>query len=280
MFMSHDGCRLQITRWGESGPVCIFLHGSGEGRFVWDDFAPTLAPHYQSLTVDLRGHGDSDWDASRTYRIESYVRDIVGLLDELGNDFTVVGHSLGGRVAAHVVAKLRTSKRARALVLVDAGPDLQPEAAARIRSDFKEAHRIYATVDDYFDWLEPRRALIPTENLRRFAHRSLRPRHDGTFELKSDPTIVDQHDQEDGDAALWTALSQITCPTLVLRGIGSSVLTHDVAQRIARTLPRGHLHTISGAGHALVMENAEGFAKVTRSFLERVGAEAKGLLKP
>jgi pimeloyl-ACP methyl ester carboxylesterase len=266
-FNSYDGCQLQITRWGQNGPACIFLHGSGEGRYIWDDFAPTLAPQFQSLIVDLRGHGDSDWDPAGRYNFEAYVKDMVRLIDELRlKNFAIVGHSLGGRIAAHVAAA--RAEGLFALVIVDSGPALQKEGTARIRSDFKESHQVYATIDDYADWLERRRGLVPKEKLRHFALRSLRPRPDGAFELRSDPTLLD-HPDNDTDEALWRALAEVRCPALVLRGIASSVLTNEVAERVAGTLPQGRLCTITGAGHGLVVENPEAFASATRQFLRQ-----------
>jgi pimeloyl-ACP methyl ester carboxylesterase len=266
-FTSYDGCRLQLYRWGRGGPACIFLHGFGEGSYVWDDFAPAIAPHYQSVAIDLRGHGDSDWDVARPHDFDAYVRDVLCLIDELGlTHVAIIGHSLGGSVATHVAAS--RSSEVFALVLVESGPGLRQEGVARMRADFQQARRNYAAVEDYVDWLEKRRALVPREKIREFARRSLRLRPDGAFELKCDPRIMDQPDRDDADTALWNAIAQVRCPVLVMRGIASSVFTRDIATKVTKAFARGRLHTIDRAGHGLIAENPEAFASAVREFLD------------
>jgi pimeloyl-ACP methyl ester carboxylesterase len=267
-FTSYDGCRLQVYRWGQDGPACIFLHGFGEGSYIWDDFAPTIVPQYRSVAIDLRGHGDSDWGVLRPYDFDSYVRDVVCLIDELGlTHVAIIGHSLGGSVATHAAAS-RTNE-VFALVLVESGPGLRQDGIARMRSDFKQAHQNYAAIEDYVDWLEKRRTLVPREKIRQFARRSLRLRPDGAFELKCDPRIVEEPDRDNADTALWNAIAQVRCPTLVMRGVASSVLTKDIATKVTKAFARGRLHTIDRAGHGLIAENPEAFADAVREFLDR-----------
>jgi esterase len=265
-FSSHDGCRLQLHRWGKHGPVCIFLHGFGEGSYIWDDLAPTILPQYQSIVVDLRGHGDSDWDRSRRYHLDAYVKDIDFLIDELRlKCVAIVGHSLGGRVATRIAAA--RPAEVFAAVLVDSGPELRPEGVARIHADFRESNQVYATIEHYVEWLQQRRILVVREKLLAFAVRSLRRRTDGTFELKADPRIADQTGHPDADAALWKAIAKVNCPTLVLRGAASSVLAHDAAVKTMRAFPKAQLRTIDRAGHGLIAENPKAFADAVRKFL-------------
>lgn len=265
-FTSHDGCRLQIHRWGQDGRACIFLHGFGEGSYIWDDFAPTMAPQYQSIVVDLRGHGDSDWDVLHPHDFDSYVKDVICLIDELRlTQVAIIGHSLGGTVATHVAAS--RPNEVFALVVVESGPGLRQQGVARMRADFKEAQRSYATIEDYVDWLQQRRTLVPREKIRQFARRSLRLRPDGAFELKCDPRIIDQPARANADTALWNAIAQVRCPALVVRGMASSVLNKDLATKVTKAFARGRLHTIERAGHGLITENPEAFAGAVREFL-------------
>ena len=52
----------------------LLLHGFGNDAHIWDDFAPAVAPHYRTLALDHRGHGDSAWDASAATSYEMMVR--------------------------------------------------------------------------------------------------------------------------------------------------------------------------------------------------------------
>jgi pimeloyl-ACP methyl ester carboxylesterase len=178
----------------------------------------------------------------------------------------IIGHSLGGSVATHVAAS--RSNEVFALVLVESGPGLRQEGVARMRADFKQARRNYAAIEDYVDWLEKRRALVPREKVRQFARRSLRLRPDGAFELKCDPRIMDQPDRDDADTALWNAIAKVRCPVLVMRGIASSVFTKEIATKVTKAFARGRLHTIDRAGHGLIAENPEAFASAVREFLD------------
>jgi pimeloyl-ACP methyl ester carboxylesterase len=265
-FTSHDGCRLQVHRWGKSGPACILLHGFGEGSYIWEDFAPANLAKYQSIVVDLRGHGDSESDPSRRYQLDSYVKDIELLIDELDlKRFAIVGHSLGGLIAIHVAAA--RPEQVLAVVIVESGPLLRREALARIRADFRESHRIYPTIAEYTDWLRQRRVLVSAEKMSVLAARSLRRRFDGRFEPKADLGIADQAEPPEAEAALWKAVAKVVCPTLVLRGAASSVLAHEAALRTMLAFRQAQLSTINRAGHGLIVENAKAFADVVRVFL-------------
>lgn len=266
--ISYDGCGLQLYRWGQSGPACILLHGFAEGSYVWDDFAAAMAPKYRPIAVDLRGHGDSDWDVSHRYSSESYARDIVFLINELRlSQFAIIGHSLGGRIATYVAAAC--GDEVAALVLVDAAPELRRAGTARIRFEFTESRRTYAAIEEYADRLERQRPLVPRKTLLRFASRALRLRPDGAFELKADPNIIAESGRPDSDAGFWKAIAAVTCPTLLLRGVVSSVLSDDNAQTVAAAFARGELRTIDRAGHGLVAENPNEFADVALEFLDR-----------
>ena len=262
--ISHDGCRLQVHRWGSDGPACIFLHGFGEGGYIWDDFAPTVVPQYWSIVIDLRGHGDSDWDPSRQYNADCYIRDVHFLIDELGlKRVAIVGHSLGGSIALRVAAA--RPAEVFALVLVDSGPELRQDGVARIRSDFRESHRVYPTVGDYVAWLEQRRVLLRRETLQRFAFRSLRTRPDRGFDLKADRWILNQRSEAADE--LWKVIAEVSCPALVLRGVASSVLAREAAIKTMRAFRRAQLLTIDRAGHGLIAENPEAFSDAAHRFL-------------
>jgi len=94
-----DGITLNLLEWSSDGIPLLFLHGFGNEAHIWDDFAPVVAPHYRTLAMDHRGHGDSDWDAEGRYEHDAMVDDVETALDALGIErFVLVGHSLGGQL--------------------------------------------------------------------------------------------------------------------------------------------------------------------------------------
>jgi 3-oxoadipate enol-lactonase len=115
-----DGTRIACYSGGDpSKPPLVLLHALGENATSWDAVAERLAPHFSLLTLDLRGHGVSDWPG--TYSHELIRDDVVGVLDALGlRDVVLVGHSLGG-VVALLVAMQRPDRVAR-LVVEDVVP--------------------------------------------------------------------------------------------------------------------------------------------------------------
>jgi pimeloyl-ACP methyl ester carboxylesterase len=90
---------------GRGGSACILIHGFGEGAYVWNRFSPSISQLFRTLSIDLRGHGDSSWDQTGQYPIQRHVTDVVGLIDALQlKRFVIVGHSLRGKIAIRIAA--------------------------------------------------------------------------------------------------------------------------------------------------------------------------------
>lgn len=84
----------------EAGPPLLFLHGIGNARDTWFNWAMQLAPRGRVLTLDFRGHGHSA--RATRYHLADYVSDAAAALEWLGEPTRVVGHSLGGTVAGRL----------------------------------------------------------------------------------------------------------------------------------------------------------------------------------
>src|SRR5712664_3658288 len=89
--------RLHYLEWGGSGAPILFLHGGGLTAHTWDCVAAMLRDRYRCVSLDQRGHGDSEWSPVIDYRVASHVGDIEGLIDLLKLDRPIlVGQSMGG----------------------------------------------------------------------------------------------------------------------------------------------------------------------------------------
>ena len=81
-----DGVTLTADAEGAwSGPAVLLLHGGGQTRQSWGGTSQVLADAgFLALTVDQRGHGESDWAADGNYGISAYARDVRAVASQLG----------------------------------------------------------------------------------------------------------------------------------------------------------------------------------------------------
>lgn len=273
------GNRLHLLEWSREGVPMLLLHGFGNDAHIWDDFAPTVAPHYRTLALDHRGHGDSDWDPELRYDHESLVADVEAVADALGLErLVLIGHSLGGRIATLFAG--RHPERMAGLVIVDIGPEVDARGRMRIRQDVEASVApTFESVDAYARALSLAYPAGRPDAIQRMARHALRRRDDGRYELKMDPALrgamgspesAEQASarEEESEKALWDALAAIPCPTLVVRGAASDILAPEVADRMVDdVLANGRLAVVPQAGHSVMTDNPEGFRDAVAAFV-------------
>jgi pimeloyl-ACP methyl ester carboxylesterase len=273
------GLDLHLLEWSDEGIPLLLLHGFGNEAHIWDDFAPIVAPHYRTLALDHRGHGDSGWDPEQRYEHETMVADVETVTETLGIErLVLVGHSLGGRIATLFAGK--HPERMAGLVLVDIGPELDPRGLMRIRQDVEsDREPVFESLEEYARMLSLAYPATRPETLVRMATHSAKQRADGRYELKIDPALrgavgasETDEDRETRERemtqAQWSALERITCPTLVVRGAASDVFDPDVADRMTDdVLAKGKLAIVPRAGHSVMSDNPEGFNEAVAEFV-------------
>ncbi|MDJ0785618.1 MAG: alpha/beta hydrolase [Myxococcota bacterium] len=268
---------MSVLEWSQEGVPLVLIHGFGNDAHIWDDFAPTVAPYYRTLAIDLRGHGDSDHDPERRYDYAAHVADLEAVTAALGIErMVLVGHSLGGRVSTLFAAA--HPERLAGLVIVDAGPDLDVRGTSRIATDAeRHASSTFASPAEYGVLLARAYPASAPEVIDRMARHGVRERPDGRFERKTDPAFhgargaLSAEDREALEAetsrSLWEALSKIGCPTLLVRGAASDVLSPDTADRMEEVLSNGTLTLVPAASHSVMTDNPEGFAQAVNAFV-------------
>src|SRR5262245_48308875 len=107
-YATVNGLRIHYLAWSTPGnKPLVLLHGISRVAHTFDHAAPHFASDHHVIAIDMRGHGDSDWDPRAAYLVEDYAKDVEALIDQLGMKSVVLwGASTGGRVA-QVIAGAR-----------------------------------------------------------------------------------------------------------------------------------------------------------------------------
>jgi pimeloyl-ACP methyl ester carboxylesterase len=264
--------RFHCVEWESAArlPV-LFLHGGCLNARTWDVVCLALRECYRCLALDQRGHGDSDWSASREYTIEAHLHDLEMAADALGLDrFVLVGHSMGGVNAISYAAS--HPERVAALVLVDVGPEFREAGGAQIRRFVTEVPRA-STLDDFVERAVAFNPYRDRRLLRRSLQHNLKPLPDGRWAWKYDPALVGRFDLAEMAARmrrLWGLVPRIDSPTLVVRGARSTIYLDEDAATRARALPLGHWCRIDDAGHNVQGDNPRALAEAIVDFLRGV----------
>lgn len=273
------GLDIHLLEWSQQGVPLLLLHGFGNDAHIWDDFAPKVAPHYRTLAMDHRGHGDSAWDPDRAYDHDTMLRDVEAVTAALEIDrMVLVGHSLGGRISTLFAGA--HPERLAGLVLVDIGPELDARGIMRIRQETGEnVDPSFADMEEYERLLSLHYPAATPGALRRMAQHGLRRRDDGRYVLKMDPALrgafgatetpeeAIEREREMIEAQ-WKALERVQCPTLVVRGAASDVFSPEIADRMVDdVLANGRLAVVPQAGHSVMTDNPSGFNDAVLSFV-------------
>ncbi|MEW9515869.1 alpha/beta fold hydrolase [Streptomyces tubercidicus] len=105
VYVTADGVELAVRDYGGAGPAVLLLHGAGRTLEDWERVAPLLAEGHRVWAMDLRGHGRSG-DGAVPWTFEAAADDVTAVLTACGApDAVVVGHSMGGMVAARCLAR-------------------------------------------------------------------------------------------------------------------------------------------------------------------------------
>lgn len=257
---------------GADSPVLVFLHGGALSAHTWDLVCTALRNEYRCIALDQRGHGDSDWSEQMDYSREAHCRDIASFIDALWlGSVVLIGQSLGGLNAMTFAA--RNPSLVSALVLVDVGPELRAEGARKI-TNFVAGSTEPRPFEDFMQsaiTFNPRR---DPRLLRRSLLHNLKELPDGwTWKYDVRPFMDGSRRERTMQdlRTVWTDVHAIACPTLVVRGGESDVMTEEQAARFSAELEYGRWTTVSGAGHNVQGDEPRGLSAAIRTFLEDVG---------
>ena len=274
-FATVNGLRIHYLDWGDQKAMpMVLLHGLRSFAHDWDGVSREFSDRYRVIAVDQRGRGDSDWDPELNYHTRSYVSDLEQLVDQLGLErFVLIGHSMGG--ANTMVYASQHPDRVVAAVVEDMGP----RTAAPSTGGNRIARELENTPMEFASWAEAQamwreqRPLISEEAMRLRLENTLKELPGGKITWKYDLRGI-MKAMQDRDPArqvdLWPHVRGLHCPTLVLRGAMSDVLSGETAAEMAKANPNVRWAEVPNATHYIHDDNVEVFNKEVSRFLAEV----------
>ena len=272
VFEGFEGLRLVgDVRGDPDGWPVLFLHGGGQTRHAWGSTAVILAEQgWRTITLDLRGHGESDWAENGDYSFTAHCADCVAVVDQLGRPPVLVGASLGG--IASILAE-GTSDRtiSSALVLVDIAPRANLEGVKRITDFMKSGVDGFASLEDaaaaIAAYTPHRKRSTNLDGLKKV----LRQRGDRWY-WHWDPRIIDHGRTEVVpdrlSGLLEVASDNIFVPTLLVRGELSDIVTQEGVDELLARISDITVANVEGAAHMIAGDRNDAFSEAVISFLE------------
>jgi pimeloyl-ACP methyl ester carboxylesterase len=277
--------RLAARTVGEAGPRVVFVHGLfGQGK-NWTTIAKGLADRHRVTLLDLPNHGHSPWTDRVDYLDMAEL--VAAELEEFGEPVTLVGHSMGGKVAMQLA--LRRPELLRALVVVDIAPVSYPPSGGRTDDPDEEASPFGAYIEAMraldLDRLTTRddadaalKDAVPSRMVRSFLLQSL-VREGSSSQEGSTPRgwrwrlNLELLERDLGELRGFPeppAGAAFDGPVLWIAGANSAYVLDEDRPHMDALFPATRLVRIKKAGHWVHSEQPEVFLETLRRFLEVV----------
>lgn len=233
-YRGFAGVRLEAEVIGSADdPAVLLVHGAGQTRGVWAAVAEALEQAGRRvISLDLRGHGGSEWPADGRYDFGAMVEDLRAVLAQLGTRPVVVASTLGGWIASAALER-DAALLASGLVLVDVPLDLDRDVAQRIGARLREAA-----------------ALAPGQ-------------------AEWDPRLLDAFDSGAVTERLAGAPAATALPTLYVRGALSDLVSPGDAKAFVAQLPDGELAEVEDRSFVVTDDRGDALGGWLIDFLER-----------
>lgn len=252
----------------------VLLHGGGQTRHAWGSTARALVEAgFYAVSLDLRGHGDSDWDTNGDYSLDLHVEDLRSVLRQIPTKPAIVGASLGGFVALLTVGET-PSDVARQLVLVDVTPMVDPAGEARVFDFMNGYSQGFASVEEAADAVAAYLPHRPRPTSTAGLQRNLRLREDGRYYWHWDPRLFDRlHASPQLQLTRYEAAARnVRIPTLLVRGQRSELVTPDNVRHFLTLIPSAQYVDVAGAGHMVAGDRNDAFGAAVLSFLQQASS--------
>jgi pimeloyl-ACP methyl ester carboxylesterase len=264
-YIAGNGLRIHYLDWGTAGKQpLILLHGIARTAHNFDHLALRFTDKYHVISVDLRGHGDSEWSKEGAYFVEDYVSDLEALIEKLGlRNLLLWGNSTGGRVAQMIAG--RHPELVSAVVVEDVGPERPQTISNRRATRMSQEESGWASVDELLAKIKTDYTRTAEPVLRAFAEHGSKRRADGRIVWKRDPAILK------GFVAtkLWETIREIKAPIVYILGGASDIVPPETQEELKKALPQARIVTMPGLGHYPSDEKPDEFVAIVDEFFAR-----------
>jgi len=247
----------------------LFIHGLGASSLAWRDIPDALSQYFHTITIDLIGFGISEKPDTANYTIKGFSKFIKDFLKERieidkkeHKRINIVGHSLGGFIAAQVA--IENKKMIEKLVLIDSSGLL--ERPTQLLKDYRVAaaeinpvtryEKVKRVLEDLY--AGPSRLLPVAVDL--FEYTIERPGARHAFETAFDNSTTTQIEQKG-----FKQIDDIPC--LIIWGEKDNLIPIEYYYRFRQMLPKAKYETIADAGHAPFVEKTALVYEKLRTFL-------------
>ena len=278
-FVEANGLRFHYREWGDTRTrhAVLMLHGYAETSEAWSEIAQDLAREFRVIAIDQRGHGQTDRASDHDYTRATQMEDLEAIVESLGlRSVTLIGHSMGGANAICYAAE--HPEMVTALVVVETAPEV-------LRSGIETIRRLLATGSSFGsldEAVEAFREFFPyatTEQIKRRARAALTVNDDGAYVWDFDPVLRDPTsrppDPDPGQrrlSDLWDCADRVQCPTMIVRGSETDMLTPEAIQRLHRRVSGSRVSLIEDAGHAVPTDQPAALSLNIREFLQSIAS--------
>ena len=271
------GLSLAADLYGdETDPPVVLLHGGGQTRHAWGGAASAVAASGRfAISIDLRGHGHSDWSPDGMYGMTQFAADVHVLAGSLGRPPVLVGASLGGLASLLAVGEA-TTPVATALVLVDVAPRIEVEGRVKIQSFMRAGMRGFDTLEEAADSVSEFIPSRPRPDDLSGLEKNLRRRGDGRWYWHWDPRWLGNNEGIDGQSGLvhhdrmCAAARRITVPTMLIRGRMSDIVSDESVRELRELVPHAEIVDVADAGHMVAGDKNDVFNAAVVDFVGRV----------
>ncbi len=268
-YQVDGGLRLTGDAWGESdaAPV-LLLHGGGQTRHAWGETARNLAEQgWYAVSLDLRGHGESDWAPDGNYAIDAFVADLRSILTNFERKPALVGASLGGMTSLLTEGE-SPQPVSSAVVLVDITPRVEQQGVDRIRAFMTARPEGFDSLEEVADTIAAYLPHRPRPKDLSGLTKNLRKGPEGRYHWHWDPQLISPARLRRDPERMLAAARALRVPTLLVRGKISDVVSEETAAEFQAAVPHAQYADVSGAGHMVAGDRNDAFSEAVIDFLK------------
>lgn len=264
-YFEHDSLVLHYLKFNGQGRPVVFLHGVTGNAWDWHHVGRGLGTRLMSgvpVALDFRGHGDSSWSASHSYRSADHAGDVCALIDHLdAGQVDLVGYSWGALVA--VLVAVRKPETVRSVVLADVEASFEQS-----ETDIMPRPRTFACIAEAEAARREENPHAPSDLIALTARTGTRAAKDGRIEPKHDPYFFDRWPFRSDSC--WDDLAMLRQPALLVHAEASFV-RGKVMARMAQVVPKARLVRLPATAHIVPVDNPTGILELLDDFFAEPG---------